>query len=96
MPQPCSKTSNELQKLRLFVYGGYESDEGILDDFKMFEEIEGVGEWKQLPTENGPGPRHSHEAVVHEDTIYVFGGKINLFENTNSLFAFDVRQNRWS
>lgn len=35
-----------LQGSKLYVHGGYESDIGILEDFKVFEEVGVDGQWR--------------------------------------------------
>lgn len=77
------------------MYGGFENDVGILADFKVFnceDEKEG---WKTLSVEGGPGPRHSHSAVLHEGVIYIFGGKFDRFKSTNSLHCYNISTDSW-
>ena len=35
-----------------------------------------------------PGPRHSHSAVHYKNRIIIFGGKVNMFENTNKINVY--------
>lgn len=47
--------------------------------------------WKKLEVVGGPGPRYSHSAVCYEGIIYIFGGKINRFKNTNTVHAYNIK-----
>lgn len=39
----------------------------------------------------GPGARHSHTAVFYDGFIYIFGGKVDRFKNTNTLYSYSIK-----
>lgn len=74
----------------MYVYGGFETNSGILSDFKVYKNFLNTAEWSELPTENGPGPRHSHSSFFYNNNIYIHGGKVNVLDNTSTIFAFNI------
>lgn len=45
--------------------------------------------------ESYPGPRHGHVSVVHDDRMYVFGGKISSMSSTNEMNVYDFESGKW-
>lgn len=93
---------------RLFIYGGYETNEGIFDDFNSlplpnsgkpfhWNNIEKKSE-NRRPDGNDevPGPLRNHTAAVHETKMYIFGGKENLLSPTGKLWIFDFTEYLWT
>jgi len=56
-------------------------------------------QWRRLePAEEGaaaPPPRYAHSAVVHEDTMYVFGGERSGYA-FNDVWAYSFLDNEWT
>ena len=67
----------------------------MLSDFKVFGNFYNDASWSSLTTENGPGSRHSHSSVFYKECIYIFGGKINIIENSNDLFCYSIENKKW-
>lgn len=80
-----------LDEDRLYVYGGFDNDVGILADFKVFNCKDERKGWKSLSVEGGPGPRHSHSSVLYNGVMYLFGGKVDRFKSTNSLHSYSLK-----
>ncbi|KAL4635548.1 ras guanine nucleotide exchange factor F-like [Arapaima gigas] len=65
----------------MYVYGGYVDMKGSSQDFWKFDFD--TRQWSALIPAAGssrPGPRHGHSAVVHLDSMYLFGGLMGLRE----------------
>lgn len=89
--------SSVLNGKDIFVYGGYDNNNGILCDFQMFVNDNSLkSKWIALTTENGPGPRHSHSSVIHNGIIYIFGGKVDRFNSTNHIHAYSIKDKKWT
>lgn len=133
---PRSYHSSVIYNDVLYIYGGYEINKGILNDFKklalkdyeigwrdvevtkiqksieknqsnskttnklyLFEFEEKEEKEKKIKKEEDvieePGKLHRHTAVAYNNKMYIYGGKINAFENTKNLWAFSFASNRW-
>ena len=58
----------------LYIFGGYDGATRV-NDFYRYDLVEQV--WSEAEEEQSiyrPSPRHSHAAVVYQDSLYVFGG----------------------
>lgn len=71
MIDPRSYHSSALVNNTLYVYGGYEIHNGILDDFHCFDLASRV--WTEL---RSIGPRRRHTLSAYEKDVYLFGGQI--------------------
>ncbi|CAK77324.1 unnamed protein product (macronuclear) [Paramecium tetraurelia] len=86
----------------LYVYGGYETNEGILSDFCRIPSPVSPKPFcwtnlmKKAPEDNAqdqvPGPLRNHTAVVHQNKMYMFGGKENLMSPTARLWIYDFQE----
>ena len=89
---------------KLYVYGGFDNDYGVLSDFNMIDCTNFRGKdknneksgWINLNVKGGPGPRHSHSSIYYQGSIYIFGGKVDRFKSTNSIYAYNIKLNKWS
>lgn len=80
------------------MYGGYDINVGILDDFRSAQLNEAWVEWKQIAGEDQqgyPGKRYSHTAVCYKEEMVLFGGKISCLGNTNELNFYSFAEQRW-
>ena len=115
---PRSYHSAVVFKSYLYVYGGYESNQGILNDFYSIHiESKDPFVWKLIERKNGiyPGlfvlelfklyiyfliinlePLHRHTAIIYEDKMYIYGGKLSVLKNSDKLFCYDFSGNEWS
>jgi N-acetylneuraminic acid mutarotase len=85
--------------LRMYVYGGYDFNVGILKDFSMIDVTGSDLKWvqvKDMTDQDRPGPRARHTAVVHDGKMYLFGGQKNATESTNSMHFYDFKEDEWS
>ncbi|CAD8145751.1 unnamed protein product [Paramecium octaurelia] len=86
----------------LYVYGGYETNEGILSDFCRIPSPVSPKSFcwtilmKKAAGDNAqdqvPGPLRNHTAVVHQNKMYIFGGKENLMSPTARLWIYDFQE----
>ena len=56
-------------------------------------------EWRLIDVPNAPPPRCSHQAVLYNHTLYVFGGEyatLEQFHHYRDLWSFDVKTNTWT
>jgi N-acetylneuraminic acid mutarotase len=51
---------------------------------------------QRLPLKGFPPRRHSHSAVVYQDSMYVFGGIGLDSERYNDIHRFDFQKEVWS
>lgn len=81
---------------RLYVYGGYDINTGILADFHKIG-LRGNAEWVDLTSDSKlyPGPRHGHSAIVYGKKMYLFGGKVSSLCSTNLLNVYDFEAEIW-
>ncbi|CAD8060402.1 unnamed protein product [Paramecium sonneborni] len=87
----------------IYVYGGYETNEGVLDDLMKipFPNLEKPLTWTQVYKKNlkevkGPGPLRNHTAVTYQNKMYIFGGKENLIQPCCKLWIFDFQSEEWN
>lgn len=61
----------------LYIFGGFDGLARV-NDLHAFDLVR--GEWQSVPVTAGmpPTPRHSHAAVVYQNSMFVFGGKCNV------------------
>ena len=102
----------------LFIFGGYEINRGIMNDFYSLDlENKDFFTWnsisKNATATTYPGkfylkncynllkliPKdalHRHTAVVFENKMYLYGGKVSIFENSNKLYSYEFEKNQWA
>ena len=70
-----------------YVFGGYDGATRV-NDFYCYDIEE--KSWAEAEVSQGiyPTPRHSHAAVVHQDSMYVFGGYDGSYRNDFHEFNF--------
>ncbi|XP_057681701.1 attractin-like protein 1 [Corythoichthys intestinalis] len=53
--------------------------------------------WNTVPVNGGPAPRYSHSLAVHQDDIYMFGGKLESGRGnvTDELWVFNIPARSW-
>lgn len=75
---------------KLYVYGGYDVDHGILQDFAILDlkgKDKGFSWVVQSPNKlNYPEQLRSHTAVIHNHCMFIFGGQRDLDKNNNWTF----------
>lgn len=78
---------------QMLIYGGYQDLRGSSPELWAFHfETES---WHLLSSsESGPAPRHKHSAVLHCDTMYIYGGMTDLQER-NDCWRWDVKSATW-
>ncbi|XP_018597224.2 leucine-zipper-like transcriptional regulator 1 homolog [Scleropages formosus] len=82
-PEPVNRKGHSAVVFQsaMYIYGGYIDMKGSSQDFWKFDFD--AREWSALKPAAGrarPGPRHGHSAVVHLDSMYLFGGLMGLRE----------------
>ncbi|XP_048834350.1 uncharacterized protein si:dkey-3d4.3 isoform X2 [Brienomyrus brachyistius] len=80
----------------MYVFGGYVDLKGSSGEFWSFHFDSGV--WSSLTRaqgETGPGPRHGHSAVVHQDGMYLYGGLAGLRE-LGDFWRWSFSRSNWS
>ncbi|KAM3139624.1 hypothetical protein pb186bvf_008269 [Paramecium bursaria] len=87
----------------LYIYGGYEANEGILDDLCRIPLPQSGKplQWATLYTSSddkppiGPGQLRNHAAITLKDKMYIVGGKENLINSCSKVWTYDLHQNIW-
>ncbi|KAA0715581.1 hypothetical protein E1301_Tti010041 [Triplophysa tibetana] len=78
----------------MYVYGGYVDIRGSTKDLWKFNLDYKV--WSQLShVKGGPGPRHGHSAITHQDCMYIYGGLQGLREQKD-LWKWSSTSQTWS
>uniref|UniRef100_A0AAY4AY35 Attractin-like protein 1 n=1 Tax=Denticeps clupeoides TaxID=299321 RepID=A0AAY4AY35_9TELE len=56
------------------------------------------GIWNTVPISSGPLPRYGHSLTLHQDDIYMFGGKLEMGSGnvTDELWVFNIPSRSWS
>jgi N-acetylneuraminic acid mutarotase len=57
----------------MILYGGQTDNEQYLDDTWEFDLVN--HKWQQIETKNTPAARHSHTAILWNDSMIIFGGR---------------------
>jgi hypothetical protein len=86
---------------RIYVFGGYD-DFGYKSN-ELWEYKPKTKEWRRIETEGEIPERFHHSAVVHEGSMYVFGGLVGDNASSNNsvasaswLFEYRFSTRRWS
>ncbi|KAL4492534.1 hypothetical protein ABPG72_007647 [Tetrahymena utriculariae] len=90
---------------RMYIYGGYEVNEGILGDFyEMMIKNNQVFQWQKVnlskygPNNDkplNPGPLMRHTAVTYKDKMYIYGGNQQSLKPSSQLWSFDFNEDEW-
>ena len=78
----------------MIIFGGFEKGERTNTLLKfVFKEKK----WKKYKITEGlqPEPRSGHAGVLHNDVLYIFGGKDVENSKLNDLWALDLVTNKW-
>ena len=92
-PSPRDRHVALVHGTEFFVFGGFDGTSRVADfygfDFSSMT-------WRQVTALSGgpPSPRHSHSAVVHQDSAYVYGGYDGSYRSDFHRFHFPTRA--WS
>ncbi|KRX02130.1 hypothetical protein PPERSA_06325 [Pseudocohnilembus persalinus] len=94
---PRSFTSGAIINNHLYIYGGQEANEKILDDFWKINLNEKTYQWQQIPQDknNYPGPKSRHGCFFIDKYFYIFGGQSGPLQNNNQLMRFDTEKLKW-
>lgn len=76
-----------------YVHGGFNGTSRV-SDFWLFDLSSMC--WREVAVLDGrpPSPRHSHSAVVHGHSLYIYGGYDGSYKS--DLHEFDFNTSRWS
>lgn len=94
-PSPWDWHISVVHSRSIYIFGGYDGFNWVNDffeyniDYNSWQEVLCSNEFEQPPT-----PRHSHSAVVYEDSIYIFGGYDGHYKN--DFHCFNLVKNFWS
>lgn len=92
-PSPRDRHVAVAYNNNFYVFGGFDGISRINDFFSFdFSSMT----WREVPISSGqpPSPRHSHAAVVHNHSMWVFGGYDGSYKS--DLHEFDFNRNTWS
>ncbi|CDJ40445.1 kelch motif domain-containing protein, putative [Eimeria tenella] len=100
-PSPRAHASLTLVPSGDFLLFGGESFDGkkvrVFGD--LFKWDMDKAEWKRLEAPEMPKARCSHQAVYHNDALYIFGGEFSTyyqFHHFKDFWKFDLKTNLWS
>jgi len=76
-----------------YVHGGFDGTSRV-SDFWLFDLSSMC--WREVVVLDGraPSPRHSHSAVVHGHSLYIYGGYDGSYKS--DLHEFDFNSSRWN
>ena len=79
---------------KMIVFGGF--DHGVrLNTIIAFEFTTNTWEEIKVNGKTQPQSRAGHSAVIHENSMYIFGGKDEDNEKLNDLWCFDFTERTW-
>lgn len=81
---------------KLYVFGGTDDDNDKLGDLWCYDKA--ADAWSEIKSAEGeirPVPRCGHSAVVHGDSMYIFGGILELTKELNDLAVFSFSTMKW-
>jgi len=81
----------------MYIFGGRDNNRGQYQDLYQLGWCEGEVYWKEIRT-TGEDPHFlsGHAAVVVNNTMYVYGGRLGILEGSNKLYALDFPTMRWN
>ncbi|XP_051567086.1 ras guanine nucleotide exchange factor F-like [Myxocyprinus asiaticus] len=78
----------------MYVFGGYIDIRGSIKEFWKYDFDSRV--WSLISNvQGGPGPRHGHSAMTHQDCMYLYGGLQGLREQKD-LWRWSSASQNWS
>lgn len=89
-----------LYGFKIHIFGGLNGNMELLDNLDTFDIT--TYKWENIKTKGkSPAPRHSHNAIVIEHNLYIFGGtkSRDLFTrdgNFDDLYILDMRNYSWT
>ena len=89
-PSPRDRHVALVHGTAFFVFGGFDGTSRVADFFGFdFSSMT----WRQVTALSGgpPSPRHSHSAVVHTDSAYIYGGYDGSYRSDFHQFNFTLR-----
>lgn len=95
VPSKRSSHSAVMYKDCMIVFGGFDGyfTQSHMNDLYVYKPLQKV--WIKLnPKGEPPSPRGVHSAVVHNNSMYVFGGEDD-FVVHNDLYEYKILQNSW-
>ena len=100
-PSPRSNfTMTALPNGDMLMFGGEFCDgSGTVVYNDMFRWNVEKGEWRQIESPNTPPPRCSHQAVYHNEKLYVFGGEyatLDQFHHYRDMWQLDIKTHSWT
>lgn len=80
----------------MYIYGGFEDFRGSSGQLWEFNMLTQRWDLKNLSSTSAchPEPRHSHSAIVYNDSMYIYGGLSNL-KPLSDLWRWNWRDKRW-
>lgn len=93
-PSPRDRHISIVHCRSIFIFGGYDGFNRVND---FYEYNIDYNSWQEVLNNEGeapPSPRHSHSAVVFEDSMYIFGGYDGHYKN--DLHWFNFISNAWT
>ncbi|KAK7901118.1 hypothetical protein WMY93_017887 [Mugilogobius chulae] len=80
----------------MWVVGGYSfnySSYNLLLNYELDSRT-----WDEVRTSSGPGPRYGHSVALHQDRLYMFGGKLETgsAQVTDELWVFHIPGRVWT
>ncbi|CAK70961.1 unnamed protein product (macronuclear) [Paramecium tetraurelia] len=93
---PRSNCAITIHQNHLYLYGGYQSVDGILKDFYKLNLGAEYFYWQNIKCDYEPGPRCRHTFCAFKDSLYLFGGQTGDSITTNEIFVHDVNLGLWT
>lgn len=94
-PSPRDRHVAVVHSRSIFIFGGYDGFNRVNDfyeyniDYNSWQEVLNNEHSSLCP----PTPRHSHSAVVYDDSMYIFGGYDGHYKN--DFHRFNFIRNTW-
>eukprot|EP01033_Poteriospumella_lacustris_P005367 gene5367-3826_t len=102
VPQPSRRANFSMTPLpngEMLMFGGEFFDGETTTVYNdLFKWNVDKNEWRQIESLNTPPPRCSHQAVLYQDKVYVFGGEygtLDQFYHYRDLWELDLKTNTW-
>ena len=84
----------ELQNM-IYIFGGLDNDNATLNDMWSFDLTANV--WTRIEQQgNIPRPRCGHSFNEYDNKIFLFGGSLEVTQESSELFQFDIATQTWS
>ncbi|XP_018335554.1 uncharacterized protein LOC108744347 [Agrilus planipennis] len=90
-----------VHKGKMFIYGGYQDLRGSCSELWTFNfetyswHLLSSSSPKKYNTDTCPPGRHKHSAVLHNDSIWIYGGMTDLQERAD-FWKWDTTMNSWT